>query len=146
MAKQTSKVLNFGPNKLTIKPVDFIHSDQRGWIINTQGTKDNQVNSAEQPRIIASEPRCVRGNHFHPAETETIILINGTWSLVGAQTDGSKPQTLELVCDQPHLIIVEPNIAHAFKNTGSTTAYLYHHSDRPYQETRSKKLNQPLII
>lgn len=139
---QAERTLQISDQRIVIQPITPLQSDDRGWMITTGITPQQDPVTQHTPRLISTNPGQIRGNHYHPQETETMIFLNGLWEAIFADSRGKFKQTAVLDCQtQPFTLTVPPTIAHAFTNQSSTTAYLFHYSDRPYDKGRSVKIN-----
>lgn len=127
---------------ISIKPVSPLHQDENGWIVNATGESSNKDQTTLlQPRIISTKTNIIRGNHYHPDETEIIIFLNGNWSANFSDQAKTDIQKIDLDCTQsPVCVTIPPKIAHAFRYKGEDIGYIFHYANKPYKINRAKTL------
>jgi oxalate decarboxylase/phosphoglucose isomerase-like protein (cupin superfamily) len=83
--------------------------------------------------VASLEPGHVRGNHFHVARHELIVVLpHEAWSLhwdAGAET---RPSSRSFHRAGALAITIPPHAAHAIRNDGSATLWLMAATDGPY--------------
>ncbi|MEW6381306.1 MAG: hypothetical protein AB1611_17110 [bacterium] len=96
-------------------------TDDRGWVINLPPIQDLGKANLHIPSL---KPRAVRGNHYHAHHSEAVIILGGK-CLVATRnryTNVCEEFVYEGIIKQ--LLLIPPNITHAFKNIGYRSIYL----------------------
>jgi dTDP-4-dehydrorhamnose 3,5-epimerase-like enzyme len=95
--------------------------DDRGWVITPPVIKN--FGSAHL-HIPSLKPKAVRGNHYHETHSEAVIILGGE-CLVATRnifTDTCEEFVYDGIIKQ--LLLIPPNITHAFKNIDYHSIYL----------------------
>ncbi len=93
------------------------HQDSRGLLI--QNDYPEIFEEMKHFLVSFSEPGVIRGNHYHLRKKEWFLVIQGTAELHLTNTKTHEQSTYVIQGSQPELFLMEPSIAHAFKNIGS---------------------------
>lgn len=101
--------------KVLIEPVSAF-SDARGSVFEPVGPAC--LREQGNVHVVVSEPGTVRGNHYHPLGTEVLVVIGP--ALVRTRQDGEVTDT-HIPEGQIYRFTIPPGVAHAIKNTGTTT-------------------------
>jgi len=98
-----------------------IKKDERGWIIIPPVIED--FGSAHL-HIPSLKPKAVRGNHYHQAHTELVMILGGTCLIAARNIETNHYE--EFVYDGvvKQLFLIRPGITHAFKNLSYHSIYL----------------------
>lgn len=83
---------------------DFSHADERGSLIQLVHNGWKQFN------VITSAKGCVRGNHYHKANTEAFYLIKGSFQLTLKQ--GKICEQYEITAGM--MFLIPPGVNHTF--------------------------------
>lgn len=83
--------------------------DERGMIANIL------EEPIEHVAIITSKSGSVRGNHYHPNQTQYVYLISGKYENLSKDLNDKNPQTESTVIEAGDLVITMPMVAHAMK-------------------------------
>jgi dTDP-4-dehydrorhamnose 3,5-epimerase-like enzyme len=104
-------------------------ADDRGFVVRPFEGK--QLNDVCNTHLVSLNPGAVRGNHFHPAQTEYIFFLGDKCKLV--TVDSVTGERTEKIIDGKKcpLIIVPQKIAHAIKNISAEIIYLLCYTDKP---------------
>jgi oxalate decarboxylase/phosphoglucose isomerase-like protein (cupin superfamily) len=108
--------------------------DERGraWQV---GKGVDFLTAVEDVHLMTLNPGCVRGNHFHRAKREILIVEHeGEWALFW--DDGPDGEPRERSFEQAGMVtvLVPPGCAHALENRGGGTMRIVAISDHPYDQ------------
>ncbi|MCL6584070.1 MAG: WxcM-like domain-containing protein [bacterium] len=95
--------------------------DDRGWVISLPTIQNlGQANL----HIPSLKPKAVRGNHYHEHHTEAVIILGG--KCLVATRNRLSGISEEFIYDGINklLLLIPPNITHAFKNISYRSIYL----------------------
>jgi dTDP-4-dehydrorhamnose 3,5-epimerase-like enzyme len=83
--------------------------------------------------IASIRPRRVRGNHYHIARKELILVVAGDqWSLHFDTGEGTEVSVRTFGGQDAVAIEMPPFCAHALRNDGAEPLWLFAASDGPY--------------
>jgi len=91
----------------TITKLEIAFSDDRGDITNIL---DEPINHAA---IITSSPGSIRGNHYHPEDTQYCYLISGQFESYAKDMNDLNSTIEKQIINPGHLITTPPMVAHA---------------------------------
>ena len=96
-----------------------LHSDARGCVF--EPLVASELGTQRNVHIVLTEPGHIRGNHYHVRGTEILAVVGP--ALVRFKENG---QISEIEVAEKHAIrlTIPPGIAHAIKNSGTTTGLL----------------------
>lgn len=103
--------------------------DERGFLVKP--FEETQVNTLHNIHIVSLNPGVVRGNHFHPTQTEYIIMLGKKATLVTIDTVTTTRSEKIIEGTKCPLIIIPPKVAHAIKNISTEVIYLFCYLDKP---------------
>ncbi len=83
------------------------YEDDRGRILNYY--LENKINHIG---LIDSKPGTVRGNHYHPQQTQSCLLIEGAYLSITKNLNSKNEVIESRLIKQGDLSIIKPNIAH----------------------------------
>ena len=98
------------------------YSDKRGSLV--ENTLTSIVTGSKHFFVSKSKPGVVRGNHYHKKKKEWFYLIQGKCIFYIKDIISKKTEFIELNDKDNSIIQVEPNKAHAIKNTGKNEMIL----------------------
>ncbi len=110
------------------------HSDLRGWLIET--FRDDELPPGFRPAmgyISMTHPGIARGPHEHREQSDGFAFLSGKFRLYLWE---NRPQfePVEFVQDvgeeNPVFVIVPPGVVHAYKNVGTSDAFVLNFPDR----------------
>ena len=95
--------------------------DERGWVITPPMIEDFGSAWLHIPSI---KPKAVRGNHYHDAHKESVIILGGKCLVATRNRETNHYE--EFIYDgiNKQLLVIHPNIIHAFKNVDYHSIYL----------------------
>lgn len=103
--------------------------DERGFAVKL--FKGKQLKDIYNIHLISLNPGAVRGNHFHPTQTEYIYVLGNQAKLVTVDCATDERSIKIIDGKRCPLIIVPPKVAHAIKNIGIEKIYLLCYTDKP---------------
>jgi len=103
--------------------------DERGFLVKP--FEERRLDTAFNVHLVSLNPGATRGNHFHPTQTEHILVLGTQGTLVTVDTLTDKRSEIVITVKKCLSIMVPPKVAHAIKNTGSELMYLLCYTDRP---------------
>jgi len=92
-----------------ISKITSAFSDERGEIKNILEKAINHV------AIITSKTGSIRGNHYHPNDTQYCYLIRGKFESHAKDINDVKSEKEIQIIEPGDLVITPPNIAHAMR-------------------------------
>jgi dTDP-4-dehydrorhamnose 3,5-epimerase-like enzyme len=98
-----------------------LHSDTRGDLFEILRFTDENVPGGGYMYSITIAPGARRGDHYHERKIEWMTCVAGEITLLAETTDGTQ-QKLTMRADSPVCVRFDTGVAHAFLNTGTTTA------------------------
>jgi len=99
------------------------HIDQRGWFVEV--LKRNQINNDIQQISVASlKTGAIRGNHYHLKRVEWFFVFGGEAQFYVENIKTRKGHSFKFSSEDPKVVVVFPNTAHAVKNLSKKTIYL----------------------
>lgn len=99
------------------------YRDARGWNTHPVDYDLLRTGGVDNVHIVSLEPGAVRGNHIHRRQTECIFIMGGPCRIVAKDPESGEELSLNTSPGDVRLFRVQPGIAHAFKNIGTTPAY-----------------------
>lgn len=103
--------------------------DERGFV--AKPFQGKQLNAIYNIHLVSLNPGAIRGNHFHPTQTEYICVLGNQAKLV--MVDSRTDKRSEKIIDGKRcpLIMVPQKVAHAIENIGSESIYLLCYTNKP---------------
>lgn len=91
----------------------------------------------EDMHIATIEPGAVRGNHYHAARREMLVIMAGDrWSLHWDEGAGTAVRQREFTGPGVVLVTVPTGMSHAIRNDGAVPMQMIGLSDGPYDAAR----------
>jgi oxalate decarboxylase/phosphoglucose isomerase-like protein (cupin superfamily) len=91
-------------------------------------------------------PGHVRGNHFHVARNEILVVMSvDRWSLHWDSGIGTPIDVREFDGSSAVIIRVPPHASHAIRNDGSAPLQIVGMTDGPYDPTAPDAFSRPVI-
>ena len=98
-----------------------------------------------QINVVKATPDTVRGNHFHKRKTEWFLVIKGKAKLTLHNLEDNTNENIILTEDEPTLIKIPPNIAHAIQNIGREDMYFLTYVNETY-DTKDADIFQIKLV
>lgn len=87
--------------------------------------------------IAMIEPGAVRGNHYHAARQEVLVIMaTDRWSLHWDEGAGTPAQRQDFIGPGAVLVTVPTGVSHAIRNDGAVPMQIVGLTDGPYDVTR----------
>lgn len=110
-----------------------IIAGDRGWVLLPVEDSEIEAGLFKNPHLASIEPSRIRGNHFHEQKTEYIYIFGGSARVAIQDLNFKKDARVEEIeSHSPVLLKVEPKVAHAIKNIGQKTIYLFCYGTKGY--------------
>lgn len=95
--------------------------DERGWFLKIfDGKEEYREKLIGDVYFVCSQDGGIRGNHYHRNTNEWFSVIKGECELHLVDIDTNKKQIIEMQEENPIVIYVPTNIAHAFYSKTNT--------------------------
>lgn len=113
-----------------------LHEDRRGWL-GEIFRNDETPFAPAMAYMSMTRPGSVRGPHEHKEQTDYFCMIGNfrlyLWDNRETSSTYKVNKIIEISEDIPVLAIIPPGVVHAYKNCGSTSAYVLNLPDRLYR-------------
>lgn len=107
--------------------------DARGSSFPLPAALLDRIGPVRDAHIATLVPRGVRGNHFHRARRELLVVVHtGAWSLHWDSGDDTPVESRRFTGSGAVLVTVPPLAAHAVRNDGAEELLILGLSDGPY--------------
>jgi len=108
--------------------------DARGWGLNLLKASLGTDPTIGDLHVVSMEPGSVRGNHFHDAGVEWLLILNGPVDVIWSKPSGTSQK--ERIIEFPALYRIPPGVAHAVINVSAGVVFLVAVGDQGERETR----------
>lgn len=118
-----------------IKPLEKF-SDARGWLVELY--RDDELPEGFEPAmgyLSLTHPAVARGPHEHRRQTDGFVFISGSFELHLWENRRGEPERSEVHHvgeENPVFVTVPPGVVHAYRNVGSSDAFVLNFPDRLY--------------
>ncbi len=118
-----------------------LKKDDRGWIITPPMINDFANAFVHIPSL---KPQAVRGNHYHQNHTEAVVILGGKCLVATKNRENDHYE--EFIYDGiiKQLIVIKPNISHAFKNIFFRSIYLFCYAQGP-KDLQVTSIGDPIL-
>lgn len=112
------------------------HEDPRGWL--SELFRDDELPQGFKPAmgyISVTKPGVQRGPHEHQQQTDGFAFLSGRFQLIlWENREGREFRKVEIEVgeDNPVFITVPPGVVHAYRNVGSSDAFVLNFPDKLY--------------
>ncbi|MSQ24022.1 MAG: cupin domain-containing protein [Chloroflexi bacterium] len=93
---------------------------------------DVEIALVRNLHTVTVTPGAVRGNHRHPARTETVCVLAGEFVATFESADRSERFAINVEDGSRFRFVIRPGVAHAFRNVGPSLGMLLCFADRPF--------------
>lgn len=123
------------------------HGDERGLGVSLASRIDDFLGRARDTHVTTIRPGFVRGNHFHLARREVLIVMHrDAWSLHWQDGGAGGPdRTHAFTGEGVVLVELEPPCPHALRNDGRRDMWVVAHCDGPYDPADPDSFPHKLI-
>ena len=104
-----------------------VHADERGSLF--EPVDEPALAAQHNVHVVLTQPNAVRGNHYHREAWEITTVFGPChvrWRVAETVHD------VEVPAGEAWRLRIPPGVAHAYRNTGSTTMVLVSFSSRPH--------------
>lgn len=121
--------------------------DSRGWFLKVlmRDWLESPNRNFGEIYLTAAHPGQVKGNHYHCLTTEWFCVVQGSGCLVTRDVETGETQELPMAADDPVVVRVSPNIAHAILNVGEGVMILLAYADQPYDADDPDEVRYSLV-
>ena len=111
-------------------------ADSRGWLMEV--FRDDELPEGFEPAmgyLSVTHPGVARGPHEHVHQTDLFIFLNGSYELHLWENRPGHPECYEVHhCgeESPTFVTVPPGVVHAYRNVGSSDAFVLNFPDKLY--------------
>ncbi len=119
-----------------VKPLPK-YADPRGWL--TELYRDDELPAGFEPTmcyISVTHPGVARGPHEHRDQSDGFAFVDGLFQLyLWENRPGTSPAKMVLDVGEanPVFVVVPPGVVHAYRNAGSSDAFVLNFPDRLYR-------------
>lgn len=92
-----------------VKEIKPVFEDERGAIANILEEPVSHV------AIINSKAGSVRGNHYHPEQTQYVYLVSGKYESLSEDLNDKNAKVESKIIKAGNLVITPPMVAHAMR-------------------------------
>jgi UDP-2-acetamido-2,6-beta-L-arabino-hexul-4-ose reductase len=115
-------------------------SDARGFVF--EPLQGELLASQKNAHVVVSRPGAVRGNHYHPRGTETLVVCGP--GLVRIRK-GEETEDFSIPANTTCRLIIPPGISHAIQNTGESDSVLIAFNTEPHAPDKPNRVQDVLI-
>lgn len=98
---------------VTVVPLG-VFADRRGALV--EPLEPGRLHAQRNVHLVLTQPRAVRGNHFHEHGTEVATVFGP--GLVRLREDG-RLRDVHVPAGEAYQFTLPPGVSHAFQNTGT---------------------------
>ena len=133
------------------KSLNYIYLDNKGDDRGESFSIPSEVfeffGRLKDMHIAKIAPNKIRGNHYHIARKEFIVVVyEDSWSLGWDSGSKTKCQEKEFHGEGAVLIEVSSGASHAIKNTGDKTITIIACSDKSYNPKNSDTFRRDVLV
>ena len=116
-------------------------SDPRGDSFNVPNGAFHYIGSINEMHYVTIAPGSVRGNHYHRGRKEIILLVfDGSWKLAWRSPNTESVTIQEFDGKGGKILLIDPGVVHAIKNTGDGPLQLVSCSNLPSTPTDTERV------
>ena len=125
---------------MAIKGIEFKslkkYEDARGWLVELY--RDDELPDGFEPTMgyfSSTKAGVARGPHEHEDQSDGFIFFDGDYELHLWENRPGEPEAYEIHRvgkDNPVFVVVPPGVVHAYRNVGSTDAFVINVPNRLY--------------
>jgi dTDP-4-dehydrorhamnose 3,5-epimerase len=120
---------------VVVRPLSS-YSDRRGWL--TELFRDDELPAGFEPvmgYISVTHPGIARGPHEHREQSDGFCFVDGEYEVTLWENRPGRPRTRESFLagvTNPVFLVIPPGVVHAYRNVGSSDAYVLNFANRLY--------------
>lgn len=108
-------------------------SDERGWFLKViTGKEEHLPQYTGEVYLTMAVPGQSKGGHFHRLANEWFTVIEGNSVLKLEDVDTHERLEIPVGFEDALTVMVPPNVAHVFVNTGSSNCIVLAYTDQLY--------------
>ena len=114
------------------------NGDARGFSFTAPSAALDFLGRVADMHLASTLPGAVRGNHYHLAKREAIVVLPGpAWSLHWDEGEGMPAQHRSFAGSSAVLVLTTPGCSHAVRNDGEAPLWLVACSSEPYDPSQT---------
>jgi oxalate decarboxylase/phosphoglucose isomerase-like protein (cupin superfamily) len=121
-----------------VKKIDIgeaMWRDERGWGLNPFNAFRLTPEGGWDIHVVSLKPGAVRGNHYHTAGTEWMLICGGPARFLSRSKKEGKIKAMTADGTAPFLIEIPAHVKHAVRNDSAESVYVVVFNDVPSPET-----------
>lgn len=108
------------------------HTDDRGWLIELF-RNDLMSHPPKMAYVSETNAGVVRGPHEHKEQTDNFVFVGpGNFDLHLWNVKLKVYEIFRVGIDNPVLVVVPPNVVHAYKNVSAIPGWVFNAPDKLY--------------
>lgn len=127
-----------GPVEGVITETPHLFSDHRGWLAEL--FRQDELSDDQYPAmgyVSVTHPGVARGPHEHEQQSDRFGFFHGTYSVFLWDARTSSPtygnrMVLQAGGHAPLLLVIPPGVVHAYRNDGTSDAFVLNFPDALY--------------
>ena len=125
--------------QIQIIPRNLIQ-DERGWFLKViTGKEDHLPQYTGEVYLTMAKPGQAKGGHFHRRANEWFTIIEGESVLKLEDTTTHEKMDIHLSFKDALTVVVPPNVAHVFVNSGNANCIVLAYTDQLYDPSDTIK-------
>ncbi len=120
---------------IQIKADEQIWSDERGWGINPLAAAGLTAGDVGDVHAVSLRPGAVRGNHYHDACTEWLVIFGGRAVIAWREKNARNNHYITYDSSEPGVYKIPAGIAHAIRNDANHDIFLISFNDATKRAT-----------
>ncbi|MEH6996110.1 WxcM-like domain-containing protein [Neobacillus drentensis] len=116
---------------IAIQPFEDKRGSLKKIIMKSQLKENEQI---EEAYLLYSEKGSVRGNHYHKKTLEYFVIVSGFAKVALMNLETKTFEEINISSSDNLILIVSPNVVHAFKNVEDLPLIMLAISTREYNK------------
>jgi len=113
-----------------VRPPRF--DDERGSVYELLRLAEIGGRANGQMFVTTAHPGQSKGHHYHTRKTEWFCVVGGVGEMVLEDMGTGERDTIRIGADAPVVVKIAPGLAHALRNTGTTSLVSLVYVDEVY--------------
>jgi dTDP-4-dehydrorhamnose 3,5-epimerase-like enzyme len=106
--------------------------DERGFVYEVLRFSETTGQDRGQVFVTAAYPGQSKGHHYHTRKTEWFCVVSGEGEMVVEDVASGARDAVAVTAATPQVLRILPGLAHALRNSGSTTLLSLVYVDEAY--------------